>query len=282
MGRQDCVRQQVPGQKLFLIHKLVGDALRYSFWGKASQESERGNITDDGSLDLAGSGINATGAMAILNIGSFDTYVRKVFYFFQWSQHLPISYQVLSHQPGSPSFTYNDDLGNIHWNPRFNQYYFEAAFDLLDNPGEWFFDVATNILHLIPPSGACPSTSSTRLRGRTLDYGLTITNTSGLTVANLTFLAATIDGHSEDRGPYIDEIRLDSVDFLFPSSSHRMLGSDSLPKVLWFLYSARSLTFCLGNLGNQAVRVLKHAASQDPWTCPGGQIKTWNISKVKR
>ena len=85
VGRQDCVRQQVPGQKLFLIHKLVGDALRYSFWGKASQESERGNITDDGSLDLAGSGINATGAMAILNIGSFDTYVRKVFYFFHWS-----------------------------------------------------------------------------------------------------------------------------------------------------------------------------------------------------
>ena len=96
------------------------------------------------------------------------------------------------------------------------------------------------------------------------------------------FLAATIDGHSEDRGPYIDEIRLDSVDFLFPSSSHRMLGSDSLPKVLWFLYYARSLTFFLGNQGNQAVRVLKHAASQDPWTCPGGQIKTLNISKVKR
>ena len=92
--------------------------------------------------------------------------------------------------------------------------------------------MATKILHLIPPSGACPSKSSTRLRGRTLDYGLTITNTTGLTVANLTFLAATIDGHSEDRGPYIDEIRLDSVDFLFPSSSRRMLGSDSLPKVL--------------------------------------------------
>ena len=49
-----------------------------SFWGKADKESERGNITDDGTLDLAGSGINATGAMAILNIGSFDTYVRKV------------------------------------------------------------------------------------------------------------------------------------------------------------------------------------------------------------
>ena len=49
-----------------------------SFWGKADKESERGNITDDGTLDLAGSGINATDAMAVLNIGSFDTYVRKV------------------------------------------------------------------------------------------------------------------------------------------------------------------------------------------------------------
>ena len=71
--------------KIIVLHKLVGDALRHSFWGKASQESERGNITDDGSLDLAGSGINATGAMAILNIGSFDTYVRKVYYFFFFS-----------------------------------------------------------------------------------------------------------------------------------------------------------------------------------------------------
>ena len=70
------------GTKIIVLHKLVGDALKHSFWGKASQDSERGNITDDGSLDLAGSGINATGAMAILNIGSFDTYVRKVLYFF--------------------------------------------------------------------------------------------------------------------------------------------------------------------------------------------------------
>lgn len=204
-----------------------------SFWGKAAKESERGNITDDGTLDLAGSGIDATGAMAILNIGSFDTYVRKVNLEISnnINRRINNSFQVLYHQPGSPSFTYNDDLGNIHWNPRFNQYYFEASLDLLDNPGEWFFDVTTRILHLIPSSGKCPDTSSKNLRGRTLDYGLTITNTTGLTVANLTFLAATVDGHSEDRGPYIDEISLDSVDFLFQSSSHRMLGSDSLPKV---------------------------------------------------
>ena len=176
----------------------------------------------------------------------------------------PISGQVLFHQPGSPSFTYNDDLGNIHWNPRFNQYYFEASLELLDNPGEWFFNVTTGVLYLIPPSGKCPDTSSKNLRGRTLDYGLTITNTTGLTVANLTFLAATIDGHSEDRGPYIDEICLDSVDFLFQSSSHRMLGSDSLPKVScnpshWFP-------------GDSPVCILQHPAPQDSRSRPCCQL----------
>ena len=171
---------------------------------------------------------------------------------------------MLYHQPGSPSFTYNDDLGNIHWNPRFNQYYFEASLDLLDNPGEWFFDVTTRILHLIPSSGKCPDTSSKNLRGRTLDYGLTITNTTGLTVANLTFLAATVDGHSEDRGPYIDEIRLDSVDFLFQSSSHRMLGSDSLPKVNCHPFHLIP--------GDPAVCLLEHPSPQDQRAGPCSQL----------
>merc|ERR1719348_2727845 len=153
-----------------------------SFWGKCGKSSEYGTIVDDGSLGLSSSGINATGAMAILNIGSFNTYVRPV----------------LQHEPGSASFTYNHDMGSVHWTPSHNQYYLEASLGLLDNPGEWFYDVNTKILHLIPPSGECPDPLRESLRGRTMDYGLTITNTTRLTIANITFLASTIHAYSVD------------------------------------------------------------------------------------
>ena len=82
-------------------------------------------------------------------IGSFNTYVSPV----------------LKHRPGNNSFTYNDDFGDIHWTPRHNQYYLEASFELLDAPGEWFYNVETKVLYFIPPSGDCPDRSSTSLRG---------------------------------------------------------------------------------------------------------------------
>jgi len=186
-----------------------------SFWGKCDSTSEYGSIVDDGSLGLSSSGINATGAMAILNIGSFNTYVRPV----------------LHHEPGSASFTYNHDMGTVHWTPSHNQYYLEASLSLLDSPGEWFYDVNSNKLHLIPTSGECPDSSRESLRGRTMDYGLTITNTTRLTVANITFFASTIHAYSVDHEEsHIDEIQLDSLNFLFQSSSRRMLGSQDVPK----------------------------------------------------
>jgi len=186
-----------------------------SFWGKCDTRSEYGNITDDGSLGLATSGINATGAMAILNIGSFNTYVRPV----------------ENHQPGSASFTYNHDMGTVHWVPRHNQYYFEASKELLDIPGEWFYEKESKVLYLIPPSGECPDPSDFMLRGRTTDYSITIQNTTHLTLSNMTFFASTVHAFSTDhKDLHIDEIELKSIDFKFASSSRRMLKDQSVPK----------------------------------------------------
>jgi len=191
-------------------------AFNHSFWGKCDNMSEYGYIIDDGSLGLSSSGINATGAMAILNIGSHDTFVRPV----------------LHHEPGTADFTYNHDFGEVHWNEIYNQYYLEASLELLDNPGEWFYDVKTKILHLIPPSGECPDSATTSLRGRTIDYSLTITNTTKLSLANMTFFASTIHAYSvKNKDDYIDDIRLDSLELRFQSSSRRMLGSSEEP--LW-------------------------------------------------
>ena len=181
-----------------------------SFWGKFDGSSSRGEVVDAGGL--AESGINATGTMAILNIGSFMTFVSKV-------EH---------HSPGSPNFFYNDTFGDIHFNPKICQYYLEAGLELLDSPGEWYYDQQSGVLHMIPPSGECPTS---HLRGRVVDYGIQVTNTTGLTIAGIKLFASNINAQSVDSETYIDEITLDSLEILHGSSSHRMLGSAAAPLV---------------------------------------------------
>ena len=56
-------------------------------------DSERGLIVDD---ELAEANLDFTGAIAILNVGSFQSWAREV----------------LSHEQGSNNFTYNDDFGD--------------------------------------------------------------------------------------------------------------------------------------------------------------------------
>ncbi|CAL4150236.1 unnamed protein product, partial [Meganyctiphanes norvegica] len=184
-------------------------------WGHCANSSVYGYLIDDGTAGLANSGINATGTMAILNIGSFMTYVQPV----------------LHHEPSTSNFTYDHTpIGDIHWKSDKLQYYFEAGLDLLDSPEEWFYDKDSKILYFMTPSGSCPEPGSTSLRGRTIDFGLKITNTTGLTIANITFLGSGIHAYSIDyEDSHIDDITLNSVEFKFPSSSHRMLGSTEEP-----------------------------------------------------
>merc|ERR1719422_2021410 len=87
------------------------------------------------SAELAKADLDFTGAIAILNVGSFQSWAREV----------------LSHGMGSDSFTYNDDFGdNINF--RHQQYYMEGKYELLDNAEEWFYDWAdTKMLHLMMP-----------------------------------------------------------------------------------------------------------------------------------
>ena len=61
------------------------------------------------------------------------------------------------------------------------------------------------------------------------DYGLSIRDTTNLTIANLTFFACNVDAQSILKETYIDHLTFDTVDMLFAASSHRMLrGSGGL------------------------------------------------------
>jgi len=173
------------------------------------EDSIRGTIVDN---ELASAGIDFKGAMAILNIGSFKTFVREV----------------LDFKLGSSNFTYNDDFGEIKFQSK--QYYLESKLSLLDSAGEWYYDKGTKQLHVIlPPDnnelGPCPQSKpfGNNLRGRTMDYGLKITNSRFISIANISFFAANVI--AQDR---VSSISLDSIDFMFPASSHRALQEDTL------------------------------------------------------
>ena len=189
------------------------------YWGKSDKTSERGKMIDakvDGVSPLADTGIDMKGAMAVLNVGSFNTFVKPV----------------KDHNAGDDFFTYDDDFGNIKFQPQYNQYYLDSHEALLDNPGEWFYNMNTNTLKFMPWSGSCPDPDTDAVRGRVMDYAMHITNTDGIYIADLDFFASNVMARSKNNQDLVvNEVYLDSLNFKFPSSSRRMLQDYNVPKI---------------------------------------------------
>jgi len=190
-------------------------------------------------------------AMAVLNVGSFNTFVKPV----------------LDHKSGTNSFTYKDDFdtfkckkdddgecekdeaGEIKWvqtaiqyYPEHNRYYLDSKLEFLDNPGEWHFNKKTRQLTFLPFKDTCSNpgkgdckcpdvndNSTGILRGRVMDYSMIIFNTSSATVRDIDFFASTISA-TNSRKRKFRKMVLDSVKFEFPSSSRRMLKDPAVPK----------------------------------------------------
>lgn len=117
------------------------------YWAKSAKSSTRGKMVDNGAKNLAGSGLDATGAMAILNIGSFNTFTAIV----------------KSHTPGQNFFTYPDTFGDIKFKASHNQYFLEDKLEFLDNAGEWFYNKNTKTIYVKTLDGKSPEG---RIRGK--------------------------------------------------------------------------------------------------------------------
>ena len=173
--------------------------------------SELGYMIDDA---LAEANLNFTGAMAILNVGSWETWVREV----------------LSYDLGSNRFTYSDDFADdvVKYRDKHLMYFIESKFELLDAPEEWFYDKNTQVLYLIMPEGAgeCPEIDQTVLKGRVLDNAFEIIDSAYVTIADISFWASNVIASDESN----NGITFDSLIFEYPSSSHRMLHDDAYPK----------------------------------------------------
>ena len=188
------------------------------FWGKSDSKSTRGQMVDkkvQGISPLANSSLDMKGAMAVLNVGSWNTFVKPV----------------KNHNAGDDFFTYDDDFGNINFKPGQNQYYLDSSEALLDNPGEWYYNMITKENKFMPPNGNCPEPGSGAVRGRVIDYSISITSADQLYISNINFFASNINADARNKGDTINDLYLDSLKFQFPSSSKRMLQDYSVPKI---------------------------------------------------
>ncbi|XP_022802159.1 uncharacterized protein LOC111339709 [Stylophora pistillata] len=200
-----------------------------SHWAKSASTSTRGTMIDNGDKDLAGSRFNVTGAMAVLNIGSFNTFTAKV----------------ESHVPGRNSFTYDETFGSIKFVPARvqNQYFLEDKREFLDNDGEWFFDRSTRTVYVKTPDGATPAG---KIRGKVQTYAFTISNCEHLHFKQLTFFGTTFKTLPTSKRRVIGDLTFHSINFSFPSYSMRMLGVTAPP--LWtFIRASRGRRFKLIN-----------------------------------
>ena len=171
-------------------------------WGHGTIDEDEnaypnGTFIDEphGSIDLEASGLDITGAIAILNVGSYQTWTRRI----------------LTHTGNT--FTYNPVPG---WKTKHHDYFLEGKFSFLDVEGEWFLDTLTNELYFWPPDNSNPN--NLQIRGKVQSYAFDISNSDYIRIQNLEFFGTTF---KITNGDYT---RIEGCNFWYPSCYKRMLG----------------------------------------------------------
>lgn len=196
-----------------------------------SEQARSGLLIDDGSgtrnLSAAtwnGSLLNATGAIAVMNSGSWQTFQQVVSH----------------HTPGSDRFNYAADFVLSKFET--NGYFLEGKKEFLDGPEEWWIDTSTRKVYLITDDGQSPSTSQREVRGKTNDYCISISHTTHLTIHGFHIFGCTIK--SAPMYPYFaGPLTISSNELFFPSVTKRALGHpmlDKSPSMTWLYTWGRS------------------------------------------
>lgn len=130
-------------------------------WRAAAKGTKYGMMVDS---QLAESGIDFTGCVAILNIGSWQTFRREI----------------TKHERGADRFSYPTDptsrLFNAKPHPVGMDHYCVYGFAALDSAGEWFYDMKSSTLYLCltPVDGKRLLDGTLQLRSKTLAESITI------------------------------------------------------------------------------------------------------------
>ncbi|NWK54308.1 right-handed parallel beta-helix repeat-containing protein [Verrucomicrobiaceae bacterium N1E253] len=193
-----------------------------------------GSYVSQNTQTLSDTGKDFTGAVAVMNIGSW----------LSWAQ------TVGQHDPGSQRFTYSLDFERSgramaraanhfpkkteFWRKKIQKggegyYYLERSLECLDSPGEWFYNRSEGWLYLMPRDGEI------KLRSRQIDCGLRVRQSSHLKFEGLRLFACYAS--------FSDclSMTLDACHFNFPSATALGAGDMRRPEVTHFAYSKKFL-----------------------------------------
>ncbi len=186
-------------------------------WGHGdSKNSTNGNFIDTGENNsLAATNINMTGAMAIMNIGSWKTHSKEI----------------LTHSAGANTFTYEPVNG---YKTKHHYYIVENKLELLDTPDEWFYDYRTKQLYVWLPNNAVPDSN---VRGKDKSYSVTFDRCDYIIFKGINFFASTFK-FTNCTNSTAEDCKLE-----YASCSKRMLGLTSIADATEMTSSSNTPTY---------------------------------------
>ena len=206
--RETTVKQRI--RQLFVDGELMTEARwpnmpfakrwERSVWRASAKGTKYGVMIDPA---LAKTGIDWTGAIATLNIGSWQTFRRVV----------------RKHGKGNDRFFYGRDekhrlAKERPHRPGFDRYFLAGKLEALDSPGEWFQDGST--LYLWAPDGKSPGAHN--VEGKVRGYAVAAKGIRHVELSGFHFFATTFK--LED----VRHCRVDGVHLAFPHGVHDPFG----------------------------------------------------------
>lgn len=182
---------------------------------------------------LAQTNIDFTGAIAVLNIGSW----------LSWAQ------PVVKHEKGSDHFSYDKDFSRKKkslpngpsilrrkdfFNAKKNQgHYYLLGKMALDSPNEWFYDNKEKAVYVYLPDGKSPK--DYKFKGKCRDFLVEGTNAQHVKISHINFFAGTFQFTRSKN------ISIDQCHFLYPSYHKLALKQLEESAVTGFLYPKKEL-----------------------------------------
>lgn len=192
---------------------------------------------------LAASGVNATGALAILNLWSCDTAIQPI----------------ASHEPGTGRLHYNATWVNFcdKYRGGFGLYYLEGKLDLLDAPTEWYYENETKSVFWIPRNA---SIQPSVVYARTSDqWALNIKGSTHVVVANISFFACALAANDTNGVPSTN-LKFESLRFNYSTASRRAVGDVSPPDGMTVWTNVKNKSGVETHLGTDGTSLVNSAA----------------------